>query len=128
MALCHTTFGGGPRRYSVLRPLPDAALIPTCFIGVARLSYKFGLPRANLGHTRLRHGDFAVAATARTRRQTGWSCRAICWMLWRSLRHLRLRLRASSSSGSMGSCNRQRRVIVRVSNGGVESRRGESIR
>ena len=38
---CHTTWDGGPRRYRVVRPLPDAALIPICFIGVARLSYKF---------------------------------------------------------------------------------------
>ena len=128
MAICHATFDGGPRRNWVLRPLPDAALIPIYFIGVARLSYQFGLPRANLGHTRLRHGDFAVAATARTRRQTGWSCRAICWMLWRSLRLLRLRLRASSSSGGMGRCNRQRCVFIRDLSGGVEDRRGESIR
>ena len=66
MAICHTTLEGGPRRNWVLRPLSDAALIPFDFIGVARLSYKFGLPRANLGHTRLRHEVFAVAATART--------------------------------------------------------------
>ena len=49
-----------------MRPLSDAALIPFDFIGVARLSYKFSLPRAILGRTRLGHGDFAVAATAKT--------------------------------------------------------------
>ena len=38
---CHTTWGGEPRRYWVVRPLPDAALIPTSFIAVVRLSYKF---------------------------------------------------------------------------------------
>ena len=89
-----------------MRPLPDAALIPTCFIGVARLSYKFRLPRANLGHTRLRHEVFAVAATARTRCQTGWSGKAISRALWRNHRLLRLRFRASISSGSVGRFNR----------------------
>ena len=41
LANCHTTWDGGPRRYRVVKPLPDAALIPICFIGFARHSYKF---------------------------------------------------------------------------------------
>jgi len=66
MAICHTTLEGGPRRNWVLIPLSDAALIPFDFISVARLTYKFSLPRAILGRTRLGHGDFAYTAAART--------------------------------------------------------------
>ena len=33
--------GWGAAAVLVVKPLPDAALIPICFIGVARLSYKF---------------------------------------------------------------------------------------
>ena len=91
MAICHTTLEGGPRRNWVLRPLSDAALIPFDFIGVARLSYKFSLPRAILGRTRLGLGDFAVTATAKTQAEVSTN---------RSVSNGRLPLRGSTSRGS----------------------------
>ena len=75
MANCHTTWDGGPRRYWVVKPLPDAALIPICFIGVARLSYKFFEYRATTAFETIivapracvkARGVYAVTATART--------------------------------------------------------------
>ena len=100
MAICHATLEGGPRRNWVLRPLSDAALIPFDFISVARLTYQFSLPRAILGRTRLGHGDFAVAATAKTQGERRKRDRVCCGKLWATLSYVRLQLRRGSSRGS----------------------------
>ena len=104
----------------MIKPLPDAALVPINFIGVARLSYQFGLPRAILGRTRLGHGDFAVAATAKTQGERSKSDRVCCGKLWLIRGFVRLQLRGGSPRRSRGGGECLMRVNVCVFNGAVE--------